>query len=66
MVSLVAERIAVAAYPAYAHAVAFSPIAPRRAPGAGQRRAPVTRDALVDAAHRGFPEIAIPRDVVRT
>jgi acyl-[acyl-carrier-protein]-phospholipid O-acyltransferase/long-chain-fatty-acid--[acyl-carrier-protein] ligase len=68
MVSLaVAERIAVAAYPDHRHAVVALPDSRR-----GERLvlvsdAPqVTRDALVDAAHReGLPEIAIPRDVVR-
>ncbi len=62
----VAERIAVAAYPDYRHAVVALPDARR-----GERlvlvsEAPaVTRDALIEAAHReGLPEIAIPRDVV--
>ncbi len=67
MVSLgVAERIAVAAYPAYRHAVVALPDARR-----GERlvlvsEAPeIRRDALIEAAHReGLPEIAIPRDVV--
>jgi acyl-[acyl-carrier-protein]-phospholipid O-acyltransferase/long-chain-fatty-acid--[acyl-carrier-protein] ligase len=72
MVSLgLAERIAVAAYPAYRHAVVALPDARR-----GERlvlvsEAPpnssegVRRDALVDAAHReGLPELAIPRDIV--
>jgi acyl-[acyl-carrier-protein]-phospholipid O-acyltransferase/long-chain-fatty-acid--[acyl-carrier-protein] ligase len=66
MVSLaVAERIAVAAYPDYRHAVVALPDARR-----GERlmlvsEAPdVKRDALVEAAHReGLPEIAIPRNV---
>jgi acyl-[acyl-carrier-protein]-phospholipid O-acyltransferase/long-chain-fatty-acid--[acyl-carrier-protein] ligase len=66
MVSLaVAERIVVAAYPDYRHAVVALPDARR-----GERLmlvsdAPlVTRDALVEAAHReGLPEIAIPREV---
>jgi acyl-[acyl-carrier-protein]-phospholipid O-acyltransferase/long-chain-fatty-acid--[acyl-carrier-protein] ligase len=69
MVSLgVAERIAVAAYPDQRHAVVALPDSRR-----GERlvlvsEAPqVTREALVDAAHReGLPEIAIPRDVVST
>ena len=68
MVSLgVAERIAIVAYPDHRHAVVALPDSRR-----GERLvlvsdAPqVTRDALVDAAHReGLPEIAIPRDVVR-
>jgi acyl-[acyl-carrier-protein]-phospholipid O-acyltransferase/long-chain-fatty-acid--[acyl-carrier-protein] ligase len=67
MVSLaVAERIAVAAYPDYRHAVVALPD-PRR----GERlvlvsEAPeINRDELVSAAHReSLPEIAIPRDVV--
>ena len=67
MVSLaVAERIAIVAYPAHRHAVVALPDSRR-----GERlvlisEAPlVTRDALVDAAHReGLPEIAIPRDIV--
>src|SRR5579863_7300717 len=65
MVSLgVAERIAVAAYPDYRHAVVALPDARR-----GERlvliseAVAVKRDALVEAAHReGLPEIAIPRD----
>jgi acyl-[acyl-carrier-protein]-phospholipid O-acyltransferase/long-chain-fatty-acid--[acyl-carrier-protein] ligase len=63
----VAERIAIAAYPDHAHAVVALPDSRR-----GERlvlvsEAPqVTRDALIDAAHReGLPEIAIPRDVVQ-
>ncbi|HEV2334831.1 MAG TPA: AMP-binding protein, partial [Stellaceae bacterium] len=67
MVSLgAAERIAVAAYPDFRHAVVALPDARR-----GERlvlvsEAPaVTRDALIEAAHReGLPEIAIPRDVL--
>ncbi len=67
MVSLgVAERIAVAAYPDYRHAVVALPDARR-----GERlvlvsEAPeVKRDLLIEAAHReGLPEIAIPRDVL--
>jgi acyl-[acyl-carrier-protein]-phospholipid O-acyltransferase/long-chain-fatty-acid--[acyl-carrier-protein] ligase len=67
MVSLaVAERIAVAAYPDYRHAVVALPDSRR-----GERlvlvsEAPaVRRDALALAAHReGLPEIAIPREVV--
>jgi len=56
----------VAAYPDHRHAVVALPDSRR-----GERlvlvsEAPqVTREALVDAAHRdGLPEIAIPRDVV--
>jgi acyl-[acyl-carrier-protein]-phospholipid O-acyltransferase/long-chain-fatty-acid--[acyl-carrier-protein] ligase len=67
MVSLgVAERIAVAAYPEYRHAVVALPDSRR-----GERlvlvsEAPaITREALVEAAHRErLPEIAIPRDIV--
>jgi acyl-[acyl-carrier-protein]-phospholipid O-acyltransferase/long-chain-fatty-acid--[acyl-carrier-protein] ligase len=67
MVSLaVAERIAVAAYPEYRHAVVALPDAHR-----GERLVLITeapeirRDSLVEAARReGLPEIAIPRDVV--
>jgi acyl-[acyl-carrier-protein]-phospholipid O-acyltransferase/long-chain-fatty-acid--[acyl-carrier-protein] ligase len=67
MVSLgVAERIAVAAYPDYRHAVVALPDSRR-----GERlvlvsEAPeVKRDLLIEAAHReGLPEIAIPRDVL--
>jgi acyl-[acyl-carrier-protein]-phospholipid O-acyltransferase/long-chain-fatty-acid--[acyl-carrier-protein] ligase len=67
MVSLaVAERIAVAAYPDYRHAVVALPDSRR-----GERlvlvsEAPeVKRDALALAAHReGLPEIAIPREVI--
>jgi len=68
MVSLaVAERIAVAAYPDYRHAVVALPDSRR-----GERLmlvsdAPeVKREALVEAAHRErLPEIAIPREVCR-
>jgi len=68
MVSLaVAERIAVAAYPDYRHAVVALPDSRR-----GERlllvsEAPeVKREALVEAAHRErLPEIAIPREVFR-
>jgi len=67
MVSLaVAERIAVAAYPEYRHAVVALPDERR-----GERlvlvsEAPeIRRDCLVEAAHReALPEIAIPRDLV--
>jgi len=67
MISLAAaERIALAAYPQYHHAVVILPD-PRR----GERLvlvsdAPVLRrDALIEAAHsEGLPEIAVPRDVV--
>ncbi len=67
MISLAAaERIALAAYPEYRHAVVTLPD-PRR----GERLVLVSeapalrRDALVAAAHReGLPEIAVPRDVV--
>ncbi|HLY44594.1 MAG TPA: acyl-[ACP]--phospholipid O-acyltransferase [Stellaceae bacterium] len=67
MVSLaIVERIATAAYPQYRHAVVALPDARR-----GERlvlvsEAPaVTREALVEAAHRGgLPELAIPRDIV--
>jgi acyl-[acyl-carrier-protein]-phospholipid O-acyltransferase / long-chain-fatty-acid--[acyl-carrier-protein] ligase len=68
MVSLaVAERIAVAAYPDYRHAVVALPDARR-----GERLmlvsdAPeVSREALIEAAHRErLPEIAIAREVCR-
>jgi acyl-[acyl-carrier-protein]-phospholipid O-acyltransferase/long-chain-fatty-acid--[acyl-carrier-protein] ligase len=67
MVSLaVAERIAIAAYPEYRHAVVALPDARR-----GERlvlvsEAPaVAREALVAAAQRErLPELAVPRDVV--
>ena len=67
MVSLgVAERIAVAAYPEWRHAVVALPDARR-----GERLVLVSempavrREALIEAAHReGLPELAIPRDVV--
>ena len=55
-----------AAYPQHRHAVVALPDARR-----GERLVlvsearEVTRDALVEAAHReGLPEIAVPRDVV--
>jgi len=68
MVSLaVAERVAVAAYPDYRHAVVALPDSRR-----GERLMLVTdapevkREALVEAAHRErLPEIAIPREVCR-
>jgi len=67
MISLtVSERIAMAAYPQYRHAVVALPD-PRR----GERlvlasEAPeIDREALVAAAHReNLPEIAIPREIV--
>jgi acyl-[acyl-carrier-protein]-phospholipid O-acyltransferase/long-chain-fatty-acid--[acyl-carrier-protein] ligase len=67
MVSLaVAERIAVAAYPEYRHAVVALPDERR-----GERlvlvsEAPeIRRDCLVEAAHReALPEIAIPRELI--
>ena len=67
MISLAAaERIAIAAYPAYRHAVVALPDARR-----GERLVLVSeapearREALVEAAHReGLPEIAVPRDVL--
>lgn len=67
MVSLgVAERIVVAAYPQYRHAVVALPD-PRR----GERlvlvsEAPeIKREALIEAAHRErLPEIAIPRETI--
>jgi acyl-[acyl-carrier-protein]-phospholipid O-acyltransferase/long-chain-fatty-acid--[acyl-carrier-protein] ligase len=67
MISLAAaERIALAAYPDYRHAVIALPDARR-----GERLVLVSevpearRDALIAAAHReGLPEIAVPRDVL--
>jgi acyl-[acyl-carrier-protein]-phospholipid O-acyltransferase/long-chain-fatty-acid--[acyl-carrier-protein] ligase len=72
MVSLaVAERIAMAAYPEYRHAVVALPDARRgerlvlvsdAPPGTTEG---IRREALIEAAHRErLPEIAIPRDIV--